>query len=361
MIQEHGALLVRRCAFGAARSDTAKASIPVGLRRLYARLGSAGFSRPYIRQTVLPGWWQDEAAQNPTGFAELHVLLARHLGLDLDSLEDETKPLAFAPSGPTKLKKAVDVAEEDLAVARAIATRAANLAAAAAPTDHGAIPFSASEIRDQILATGQPWVSLDNLLDWCWSRGVPVLHVSVFPRSARKMDGLAARVQGHPVIIVSKNSHSPAWLLFIVAHELGHIALGHVEDEGILIDDRVEQQGADEEERAADAFALELLTGRPDCKFTAPARWPNAQQLAKDADRIGRRLKIDPGHVALNYGHSMGRTFFPVAQAALKLLEHADGPAILRAKMEERLDWSGLPADSCEFLQRVTRAEQTPV
>ena len=85
-------------------------------------------------------------------------------------------------------------------------------------------------------------------------------------------------------------------------------------------------------------------------------RWPNAEELAKSAQDIGRKSMIDPGHVVLNYAHSMGQSFFPVAQAALKNLDpHDDAVAKVRSKMAGNLDWSRLPEDSSEFLMRVSQ------
>jgi hypothetical protein len=473
----------------------------VRLQQLYARLGRAGIARPYLRQTVLPSWWRDEAAESPAGYAELILLLCRHLGLDHTSIEDGSAPLRLAHVGPVKLKKAADVEEGELTLASAIATRVAHLAARATSSIEVAVPSSASEVRDRILASGQPWVSLDGLIDYCWSVGVPIIHASAFPARARVMDALAARVRGRPVIVLCKDQRSPACLLYIVAHSLGHVAVrlernmarrralrapdgalvgwrswvwggsdlllspfaqaawpgptlvaagtrddivsgragihacwspraaaahavgytapivawgrvrgyggfaagpegwraervlverlyvtpeaeaiagpralherygvpvsvqalppvGHLDAEAVLIDDRVERNGLlDDEERAADAFALELLRGH-EGHIMSTARWPSAAELADDARRLGGRLGLDPGLFVLECVHAMPTAFHPVAQAALRILEKdADGIALIRSKMEEKLDWSCLPDDSCEFLQRVVRAE----
>ena len=65
--------------------------------------------------------------------------------------------------------------------------------------------------------------------------------------------------------------------------------------------------------------------------------------------------RIDPGHVVLNYAHSMGDGFFAVANAALTRLDpEANAIAFIRGVMADRLDWSNLPEDSSEFLMRVT-------
>jgi IrrE N-terminal-like domain len=326
------------------------------MSRLYGRLSRAGLSRQYVRSAALPGWWDDEIASNPAGYAHGLLLLSRHLGLDLSSLQDETAPVRLREFGPCKYKKRDDVSEDELAMCRMMATRAAQLAAEAMELPPQTVPASPAEIRQTILDSGAKWVGLPELLNYCWSIGSPVLHLDHFPPNARRPDGFAARVHGRPVVILCVRKKHPAWQLFILAHELGHIARGHIVDDGALLDDRVDEESPDAEEMEANTFAIELLTGSPNRQFRASERWPNAQELAKEGQRIGHMHMIDPGHVVLNYAHTMGPDFFAVANAALKRLEpHADAIGTIRAILADRLDWSRLPEDSSEFLMRVTR------
>jgi len=326
------------------------------IKKLYSRLSEVGLTRAFVKKTALPSWWNDEVATNPSGYAQGLLLLSRHLGLDLASLQAENEPIRLRDFGTCKFKKRSDVSEDDLALARVLATRAAQLAAFAVSTPAVAIPVNPGEIRQQILGDDAPWIGLDELLRYCWSSGLPVLHLDHFPKSAKRPDGFAARVHGRPVIVLCRHAKYSAWLLFILAHELGHLALGHVPDEGTLIDQGLDENSTDLEEQQANAFALELLTGRSERRFIAADRWPNAAGLAKSALEIGRKAMIDPGHVALNYAHSMGTAFFPVGNAALKLLEpDANAVAKVRANMAGNLDWSRLPEDSSEFLMRVTQ------
>lgn len=326
------------------------------IKKLYRRLSDVGLTRAFVRQIAFPSWWDDEIASNPSGYAQGLLLLSRHLGLDLASLQLDDDPIRLREFGTCKFKKRADVTEDDLALARVLATRAAQLAASAGSTPVVAIPVNASDIRQQILGDDAPWVGLDELLGYCWSIGLPVLHLDHFPRNARRPDGFAARVNGRPVIVLCRHAKYSAWLLFILAHELGHLALGHVPDEGTLIDQGLDEDSVDVEEQQANAFAIELLTGHRNRRIIASGRWPNAEGLAASATDIARKSMIDPGHVVLNYGHSMGSSFFPVSNAALKLLEpNADAVAKVRTVMAENLDWSRLPEDSSEFLMRVTQ------
>lgn len=324
---------------------------------LYARLSKAGLPRAYVRN-ALPDWWDDEISRKPAGHQQGLLILAQHLGLDLAALLDPAAPIVWKALGPCKYKRPVDVGEDQLVLCRALATRIAQLAAAATPGPFQSLPLAAFEVRQAILSRGVRWVGLSELLDYCWSMGVPVLHLDSFPKGACRPDGFAANVAGRPVIVLCKRSKQPAWLLFILAHELGHVALGHVPENGSIVDVKIEANSPDEEEDAANTFAAELLTGTPPRRFHAPGRWPTAETLAREARRIGTEDQIDPGHVILNYSHAMGRDFFRVGNAALARLDpQPHAVRTVRNVMADRLDWEKLPADTSEFLMRVAKNE----
>lgn len=333
------------------------------MRPLLRRLSSVGFPEKFVRQFVLPDWWDDEAAAVSSGLMHGLLLISRHLGADLGSLKDESAPVRLNLSGPCKFKKGADAQHDDLEAIRSLATQVAHLAAAAMPTEERAqFPSSAEEARRAILDEGHPWVGLGPLVAYCWSAGVPVIHLRNFPKGARRPDGMAARVRGHPVIILCGQRKSPAWNLFTLAHELGHVALGHVDEDGLLIDEAITENGdaeTDAEEKAANAFALELLAGKAACSYRADGRWPNARGLAESAKALGHENQVDPGHIVLNYAHTMGgKDFWPVANAALRFIEQdGDALAVLRDHMAANLDWSALPKDSSVFLMRLTQAK----
>lgn len=213
-------------------------------------------------------------------------------------------------------------------------------------------------MRREILGQGHSWVSLSNLIDYCWSLGIPVVHLS--PPEGKRPDGLAVKMRGRSVVVLCKQEQFTAWLLFVLAHELGHIVLGHIPDDGVLLDENVKTNLVDAEEEAANKFAIGLLTGDEERRYFTPGRWPNAVQLAKDARDIGRLHHVDPGHVVLNYAYTMGNGFWGVANAALAILEpRRDALGMVRRKLAEHLDWSNLPEDSSKFLMRVSKAEKS--
>jgi len=324
---------------------------------LYRRLRAVGLTTRKVRQFILPDWWDDSVATNPAGFAEGLSFISRHTGLDLATLREFGRPVAFREAGVCKFKKSANTTEDQLTLARSMAMRVAQLVNAATVKPCLPLPSSALQLRKEILGQGHPWISLSVLVNYCWSVGISVVHLRSIIQ--KKMpDGLAVKVRDRPVIVLCKQARFTAWLLFILAHELGHVILGHIPDNGALIDEDVNQNVGDAEEIAANIFALELLTGHKDCRFHPTGRWPNATELARNARMMGRELKIDPGHIVLNYAHTMGNGFFAVANGALGKLEpEREALGIVRRKMAEHLDWSRLPADSCEFLMRVSQVE----
>lgn len=322
--------------------------------KLLAALSKLGVGQSYVRRFALPEWWDDEIAESPGGCDDLHLLLAQHLGLDPVSLRDGQPRFAKLPR--SKLKTSRDTTEADVAVAWLIGTQVARLVALGVGTPL-ALPRSASEARNAILKSGRTWVDLDALLDYCWSVGIAVMHISAFPRGRRRMAALVSIIDGRPIIVVADGRKGTGWILFHVAHELGHVVLGHVPADVVLIDDDVDKASRDVEERQANAFAIELLTGDAYTGFHATGRLLRAGELAKAALEHGRRYGVDPQHVVLNYADKMGRSFFAVANAALWILEPgADAPALIRQKFAASLDWSKLPRESAEFVLRVTAA-----
>ena len=331
------------------------------MKTLYGRLSAIGLPRGYVRSIILPSWWDDEAADDAAGYAEALMLVSRHLGIRIQSLRDSSAAaLMSEPSLECKFKRARVVSDGDVALAQRLAIQVARLAAGATTIAVQDVP-AAVELRELILESGHPWLGLDALLDHCWRvLGIPVLHISMFPRGARKMDGLSAVIGGRPVIVISKMNTQPAWLLFILAHELGHIALDHVSDGSVLVDERVDKKSVDAEEQAANEYAGELLCGKPIKRFIAQDRWPNASELALQAQRLGKQYQIDPGHVVLNYADAMGKSFFPVGNAALRVLNQSvDAVEMIKRNAAENLDWSALPSDEAEFVTRMTGLEKS--
>jgi hypothetical protein len=325
------------------------------MTRLYERLAAFGIDRKYVANVALPPGWNDREAVNPAVYSQALSILSRNLNLDLRTLQADDARLAWNDCGPALFKHNQDLGEADIEQVRCLAIGAARIACQALSLPVAALPVTGIEMRKAILNMGKHYVSLEDLLDHCWNSGIPVLHIARFPAHTRKPDALVSRFQDRPAIVITKQHAYSAWLLFILAHEAGHIALGHLGGGGILVDTKVDASDSDLQEEQANRFALELLTGKPDIQYTAPNSL-TAEALAERARIVCQRDGVDPGFVALNYARGKGRS--AVGNAALTLIQpDVDPIAAIRSRMCERLDWQSIPRDSRHFLRRITETD----
>ncbi|MCQ9351724.1 HigA family addiction module antitoxin [Corynebacterium sp. 153RC1] len=90
--------------------------------------------------------------------------------------------------------------------------------------------------------------------------GVKLVYVEAFPGG--KLDGCAMMVEGHPVIGISGRGRRLDKVLFTILHEVAHILLGHLADNGEVILDDLSADSADNEAEA-DRLASSLAISRP--------------------------------------------------------------------------------------------------
>lgn len=321
------------------------------MKDLYDRLGKLGLKRKFLKDCVLPEWWEDSLAAVPANRAQVEMILARQLGLDFQTLGSPLSPLRLHDHN-AKLRHRGRTTKDELRLAIALGMSVASIAASRATAGRPqARPWAtAAGIRKDILSGGAQWVNFERLLDYCWESGLPVIQITHFPESRKKMDGMAAMAESRPVLIIGSQRRQPAWHLFLLAHELGHVVLGHVRDSGTaLVDSEMAEPTSVAEEKLSDRFALELLTGNPDARYEPAGRWLTAEALAKAAQAVGEETQVDPGFIALNYAWNQG--FLQVGQSALNLLEpNADVSSLYRSRYSN-LNLDDLPEDSWRFFR----------
>jgi hypothetical protein len=330
---------------------------------LKLRLRGLGLSDSAI-SAAWPRWWSDDAEASASARAELRFGVARRLGLDPHSLlEDRDEPRFLWReearfkhlSGETELERAGITS-----FGRAIASIL--IAASKLPEDDLA-GVTAHDLRESILlssVTGQPFVTLGDLLALSWALTVPVIHLRVFPWPQKRMAAMTVMVGGRSVVLLGKDSAYPATVAFYLAHELGHIALEHVAVDRQIVDLEDETPASDaedQEERDADAYALELLTGNPAPTVlpTGPG-WAHGRALAQAALDAAHDLQIEPGTVALCFGYSTGD--WRTANAALGHI-YTDAKPVwtyVNAIARRQLESGDLPLDALEFLDAVLGA-----
>jgi hypothetical protein len=179
------------------------------------------------------------------------------------------------------------------------------------------------------------------------------------------MAAMTVRLGDRWAVLLGKESQYPAPIAFYLGHELGHIATGQLAEGRLIVDLADAGPGAqpdDEEEQAADEFALELLTGeqRPIVLPETSGR-ASASELARIAVDNGQRLGIEPGVLAECYGYSTGN--WQMANASLRRIYARSSPtwAAVNGIARRELQTSRLPDDAADFLDAVLGSNETPV
>jgi hypothetical protein len=214
------------------------------------------------------------------------------------------------------------------------------------------VGLSAGNLRALLLNMGVP--DLPGLLTVCWAIGVPVAHLRVWPLAQKAMHAMVVGQKGRHAILFSREASYPAMVAFTLAHEIGHIALGHVPADDVLIDaeDPAGVADHDDEETAADRYALEVLLGDADREILIDFDTFNHAELAAAVLRAGPLYGIDPGTLALAV--AFRRNAWPVAMAAMKLIqpEPIAVSDLVNRVARAQLNLDRLGSDNAVFIER---------
>jgi hypothetical protein len=319
----------------------------------------------YIKKTILPSWWRDDAADDDSGLAHGVMIIADRLGIDPKSLWPyDPASVSYLDKTSGKFWKHSDANDSVLQPAAHLAECAAKIVIGITPTAKKKFADTADEIYSILLKKSPIGVGFESLVKYCWDCGVPVIHLSKFPNEIKKMVGVAFSIDGKPAIVLTSERKSRAWHLFPLAHELAHIVLRHLDRNGGIVD-TLQQIGFTDEsdpvigiseyEKQANEFAHRLLTGADEFvvhpEYDGP-NGPKGSTLANYSAELARNHGIDRGYVILRYGRETGR--WGVTQNALNKLGHEDAVSILNTQMSRRLRWADLDYDSTEYLERIT-------
>jgi hypothetical protein len=328
--------------------------LPTNAQQFKVRLASAtGLSDSAI-DAAWPEWWSDDADSSPSAQAELRFSIARNLGLDPRSLLDDEAP-QFLWDDSAKYKNFSGDPQRDKPAITSFGISVARILVKGVGSHHPLEGITAASLRTHILRN-QPFVRFVDLLALLWGVGVPTIHLRVFPLSAKRMCAMATKTGDRSAVLLAKDSLYPAPMAFHLAHEIGHIALGHVTQGSALIDmdDPAEHANdGDDEERAADAFALELLTGDPQFRVEKKGTGNNADELARQALAVGPAHQIEPGTLALCYGYTTNE--WPTVQAAMKQIYTSEIPvwSVTNNIARGQLQWDQLSDENESFLRAV--------
>lgn len=268
------------------------------------------------------------------------------------------REVEIAGIGPVRFKTGASAGAEDAALVKVAQFISERIAAEATLPEVAQVPRDPARLRAE-LVEHYGGVTLDALLAWCWSAGLIVLPVTLGPG----FDAAVWLTAERPVIVLNQRRRAAVFWLFDLAHELGHIALGHVRGAGLVDGDLEHPDPDDPEEQAATAWALDLLV-------------PDHEALIADVrERLRGKnepehWKWDVKHVAERAGYSPGVLGVVAAFAMTDVARHRDrwGSATNLARPEgeghekttrtfrEHVDLGALPEPDAALVRAFTSA-----
>lgn len=326
---------------------------------LYKTVAALGLTRAQVRR-LLPAWWEPAIEESPDGARELAVHLSRRLSLDLKAL---TQGALSAKGAVTQVafKHRADTDEKALSAASFVAASLSQAVLAATNTPYSPLPTTAEEIRTEVAKATQNVFGFNALLDLCWNSGIPVIPLPNLPVGVKKMDAAALMVGDRPAIVIARKKSSRAWLSFILSHEIGHIALKHLQPSSSIVDIALQEtstyaaeSSTDRQESEADAFALELMGGTQVEKEIA--RWTvtsSPVEIAVLAREAAASLRVEAGHFVLRHAFRTKRWAESVMALGF-LSEDFDPQSALKAQLKQHLDMDRIAPDLQDLVTRIT-------
>lgn len=319
-------------------------------KRLRQELKGAGISDSAI-DAAWPSWWSDDLDSSPSGRTELRFTLARKLGLSPRPLLGERVEFVWKDRARFKHLATKDQLRQDALSSFGVTVGRLLLQAIQGGPPPSVDPLT---LRSAVLKASN-YVDLQSLISFGWAIGIPTIHLRVFPLEQKSMHAMVVEDKGRYAILLGRDATYPAPVAFTLAHELGHVMLGHLANSVALVDmdDDEDRETVDPQEEQADEYAITLLTGTPDPQITTSTESYNAPMLANAALDAGQRHRIEPGSLALCLAHRTDR--WPVAMASLRYIYTTSKPVWQEVNMIARnqLNFDALTEESAEFLQNV--------
>lgn len=204
-------------------------------------------------------------------------------------------------------------------------------------------------------------VRFESLARYCWDSGIVV--VPLFDPG--QFHGACWLVGDRPVVVVKQRLGFGARWVFDLGHEVCHVVRHLRPDTPAIVEfEEIGRAGEDEEEEVeASDFAGELLLGDPEAlaNLVVRAAGGATERLRSALPRVAAREDVDVGVLANYVAHriSSEQGNQRVWGVAANLQTGTEGaPALARALLEERLDWSRLSDDDAAVLRGALQDEE---
>ena len=196
-------------------------------------------------------------------------------------------------------------------------------------------------------------VDLDTILRDLWTRGIPVIPTQLLPTPS--FQGLAAIVEGRPVVVLGHRHDEPGRVAFRIAHEAGHIARGDCTPDAPVVDKDEEIVADDEMEERADRYAMRVVMGEHTIPELDPGAFDDFRTLASSAADIERETGIDAGAIIFAWARANGD--YATATMATRALYLSTGAArILRKYFRKFVGVEGASLSDRELMRVVAPA-----
>ena len=289
---------------------------------LMQRLSRAGFKQPFVTKALMPDWWEESCAQDPDLLPEIEVRIARFLNTPLSVVRNVDVALKPPSHGDAQLRRVRDINRDRLGpaihtamqVGKAVIRNLRHSQSVELP------PTDVLEWRRLLQADESGPVQLGSILNDLWVRGIPVVPLDELP--APSFQGLACIVDEHPVIVLGHRYDEPGRVVFLVAHEAGHIAVGDCSPGMPVVDEDEAVQDNSAMERAADRFATRLLVGNEAIAISEEEAM-DAKGLAQQAADLENRIGADASSVI--YAWAARTLDYATATMAVKALYRSSG------------------------------------
>ncbi len=319
---------------------------------IYERLKAKGIDKSYIREVLLPKWWDERILDSKAGFLQTASIIAKNLGVKLSDLLSGTDELRLTQTVPIRFKKnkSYTTLTTDF-FPQTLSAKLFSLIKSSFEKEFTLSINEPDELRKDILAIYDE-INLSNLLDYLWHKGIPVIYVSEYPKYINKLDGMVFNFENRPVIIVSSKRKHDAWLIFILAHELAHFVKKHLNNlENVIFDSNIEEAENDEE-KEANNFTVNFLVEN-EKHIPTSLNLGSSFQLVNQLRPIGRKLQIDSGVLALMYAYR-NNNFLLGSQALSVLDAEPDASLKIKSKILEFLDLDKLTEEELDYFEKIT-------
>ena len=297
---------------------------------------------------ILPDWWDEGCAKDPSLLQDIEIRVARFLDLPLAVVRDASTALAPPAYPNAQLRKVRDVDPERLGPAIHSALR---IAAAVVRSLRDGVPDpvvpppDGLAWRDSIARAG-PAATLDEILDDLWLRGIPVVPLDVLPTPS--FQGIAWIVDSRPIILLGHKHDEPGRIAFRVVHEAGHIAAGDCAPDRPVIDEEDEVIDDSDIERKADRYATQVLVGADSAPVVEQAE--NFKQLASCAADLEHETGADASFIISAWAAQTG-DYAKASMAVRALYRGVGARQKLQQHFVQHVDFDAANESDCALLR----------